>query len=337
MIRTSNQLKEYMVRATKAKTVKATKGEVVNSKSRPTTILLAAVSVAIIGVIAGVAIYRDRIAPFRMSVIEVDNASITMRYFLERVRIAGGEPLAMLGTLTKEEIIKQVAPKPPYNIALREEDIDRFFKEIARGKSDTISESDFKEWYRQQLNESRLSNTELRDLMRTNLLIERLTEYLVGRVPSVAEHVHLYMIAVEDFAEAERVKERLDAGEDFGKVAREVSSDEVLKKNGGELGWFPRGALPPDIAQAAFDEFAIGKSSEPLYLDEKHFTIIMVSEKVAVREIDEDSRQRIKARALDEWLKEEQQYHKIKFHGFKDGYDSETDTWVKWQLRKIKR
>ncbi len=128
----------------------------------------------------------------------------------------------MLQTLTSEAIIKQAAPKPPYNIAIHEQDIDQFLKGLARGKSDTITESDFKEWYRQQLNESRLSDPEFRDMASTNLLTLRLTEYLAERV-------------------------------------------------------------------------------------------------------------------LDEWLKEEQQYHKVEFHGFNNGYDTETDAWAKWQLQRMKR
>ena len=63
----------------------------------------------------------------------------------------------------------------------------------------------------------------------------------------------------------------------------------------------------------------------------------MISEKAAAREIDEGSLQMIKARSLDEWLNEEKQYHKVEFHGFKNGYDSETDAWVQWQLQRMKR
>jgi hypothetical protein len=317
--------------------VRAKKREAAESKPGFRTIILAATAVVIIGVIAGIAIYQDRVAPFRTTVLVVGDTSISMGYFLKRIHISGREPLAMLQSLTREEIIKQVAPKPPYSINIREEDIDEFLKGLARGESDSIGESDFKEWYRQQLNENRLSEPEFRDLTRTRLLTLRLTEYLAEKVPTVAEQVRLYMIPVKELEAAKKVKERLDAGEDFGTLAREVSSDEKLKEKGGDLGWFPRGALAPTLAQAAFDDLDIGKASEPLYLDEQNIVIVMVSEKVAAREIDEDSLQRIKSSALEEWLNEEQQYHKVEFHGFKNGYDSETDAWVQWQLQRMRK
>ena len=167
--------------------MKAGKGEVVESKANIRTIVIAVVVVVIIGAIAGFAIYQDRVAPFRTTVLEVDGSSITMRYFLKRVLSSGREPMAMLQTLTNEEIIKKAAPKPPYNINIGEEDIEQFLKGIARGESDTIAEKEFKEWYRQRLNESRLSEPEFSDLMRTNLLTRRLHGYLAERVPTVAE------------------------------------------------------------------------------------------------------------------------------------------------------
>lgn len=317
--------------------MKTKKPEVAESKARFRTIILAVAVAVIIGVIAGIAIYQNRLAPFRTTVLVVGDTSISMGYFLKRIHMFGGKPMAMLQILTREEIIKQVAPKPPYSINISEEDIDEFLKGIARGESDTITEKEFKEWYRQRLNESRLSESEFRELMRTNLLSQRLHGYLAERVPTVAEQVHLHMIPVKDLSVAEMIKGRLDAGEEFAELAREVLSDEKLTENGGDFGWFPRGALAPEIAQAAFDDLDIGEASEPINLGGQNFVVVMVSERVAAREIDEDSMQSIKSKALAEWLKEEQQYHKVEFHGFNNGYDSETDAWVQWQLQRMRK
>ena len=319
----------------KARTVQAKKSEAEKPKTTIRTIIIAVLVVAVIGVIAGIAIYRDRVAPFRLTILVVGDTSIDMKYFLKRARLGGGDPFAMLEILTREEIIKQVAPKPPYNIDIQEEDIDQFLRDIARGESDEMDEGDFKEWYRQQLNESRLSDGEFRAIATVGLLTLRLREYLAEKVPTVAEQVHLHMIPVNDFDVAGSVKERLEAGEDFGRLAREMSSEEVLKENGGDFGWVPRVALAPVIARTAFDELEIGAPSDPLYLNDETFAIIMVSEKVPAREIDGDSLQMIKANALDEWLKGEQQHINVEFHGFNNGYDTETDAWVRWQLQRM--
>ncbi len=318
--------------------VKEKKGEAAGGKVRVRIIISAAVAAVVIAGIVGVAIYQDRVAPFHTPVLVVDGRSITMRYLLKRVCLSGREPLSMFQTLASEEIIKQVAPKPPYSIQISEKDVDDWLMQMARGESEGISGSEFKEWYRQRLNESQLTDLEFRDLARTNLLTRRLEEYLAQRVPTVAEQVHLHAIPFNSPDDARRAKERLDAGADFGTLARELSSDEELKKSGGDLGWFPRGALDPALAQAAFGELQIGKASDPIYLDGNSFAIVMVSERAAARAIEESALQWLKALVLEEWLDRELPSHKVELRGFrKDSYDSETDAWVRWQLQKMQK
>ena len=304
---------------------------------RRTGLLIAGVIVVVVGIVAGVAIYLDQIAPFRTTVVSVGESAVSMRTFLRRTHMSGREPLAMLQTLASEEIVKRVAPHPPYGIDVREEDIDLYLRGQARGQSETITESDFKEWRRQQVNESGLSDREFNELVRTALLTRRLGDYLAERVPTVAEQAHLHMIPIGGLGAARAVKKRLDAGEDFAMVARESSADVGLKESGGDTGWHPRGALAPSIAAAVFDELAIGEISEPLFLDEEMFAVVMVSER-AVRELDETVRRRLQDRVLDDWLAAEQEHHQVGFHGFKGGgYDSETDAWVRWQIQRMKR
>jgi parvulin-like peptidyl-prolyl isomerase len=299
------------------------------------TLAIAAAVAAVVAAAAGIGIYLDQVAPFRATVLVVGDRSVTMRYFLKRVSMSGQAPLDVLQALVSELIIRDLAPEPPYNIEVTDQDVDRFLRDLARGGSETIKESDFKEWYRQKLNETRLSDAEFRDLARTNVMTVRLTDYLARRVPTVAEQVHLRMIPLRDPADAARIKARLQSGESFGALARELSSDPKLRDNGGDIGWFPRGALPPQLAKAAFDDLKVGEASDPLGLGDQT-VVIFVAEK-ATRQVEGDSLEKLKASALSDWVRSEYQYEKVEFHGFHGGYDSETDAWVKWQLQRMKR
>lgn len=50
----------------------------------------------------------------------------------------------------------------------------------------------------------------------------------------------------------EEIKKRVDGGQDFGAVARQVSEDPGSKANGGDLGFFARGRMTKEFEQAAF-------------------------------------------------------------------------------------
>lgn len=78
---------------------------------------------------------------------------------------------------------------------------------------------------------------------------------------------------------AEAVKKRLDAGEDFAKVAKEDSEDPESAARGGDLGYVLRGVAPPELEKAAFS-LGVGDTSGTIYT-ESGYNIIRVTEKRA--------------------------------------------------------
>jgi len=305
------------------------------------TILVAAIVVVAVGLIAGIAIYQNRVRPFNAVIVAVDDSEVDMRYFLKRLAMSGEQSFSMLSTLSEELLLRKVAPQPPYNIEVTEDDIDQLAMDVAKGDAEDISEPEFREWYRQQINETRFSEEEFRTLLKTTLLAQRMTEYLSDRVPETAEQVFLHMIQVKDVPAGREVKERYDAGEDFAALAEEYSVDQQLAESGGEFGWFPKAALSDALSYAAFD-LEVGECSDPFFigdLDNETAVVIMVSEKDPNRILDERSLEAVKAAALEDWFLEEFDNHSVEFYGLDrtTGYDSGTDAWVNWQLMRMKR
>jgi peptidyl-prolyl cis-trans isomerase C len=90
---------------------------------------------------------------------------------------------------------------------------------------------------------------ELRDGMTARALAAR-----VAKVPPAAEQVHARHILVSTEDEASGLLAQLQGGADFGDLARRFSQDLSTRLNGGDLGWFPRGALAvPEVENVAFN------------------------------------------------------------------------------------
>ncbi|MFI5317134.1 MAG: SurA N-terminal domain-containing protein [Myxococcota bacterium] len=80
------------------------------------------------------------------------------------------------------------------------------------------------------------------------------------------EQIHArHMLFTGEDAEAQAIKARarVEAGESFAAVAKDVSSDEATRADGGDLGTFPRGRMMKGFDDAAF-ALAVGAISGPV-------------------------------------------------------------------------
>jgi peptidyl-prolyl cis-trans isomerase C len=80
-----------------------------------------------------------------------------------------------------------------------------------------------------------------------------------GETPQT--EIHARHILVDTEADAQAALKRIKAGEDFAKVAKEVSKDGAA--DGGDLGWFTKDRMVPEFAEAAF-KLNEGEVSDPV-------------------------------------------------------------------------
>lgn len=81
----------------------------------------------------------------------------------------------------------------------------------------------------------------------------------------MSSQVRLSHIVVKSEDEAKKAYERLQKGEDFAKVAAEMSQDKATSKTGGDIGTFKRGDMAPQLEEVAF-RLKKGEISMPVAL-----------------------------------------------------------------------
>jgi foldase protein PrsA len=119
-----------------------------------------------------------------------------------------------------------------------------------------------------------------------------------------AEQVKASHILIEDESTAKEIKQKLADGADFAELAKEYSTDEGSKENGGELGFFPRGTMVTEFEDVAFS-LPINEISEPVKSD-YGYHIIKVEEKKDAKEANfDDSKAAIKETLIDEKMESE--------------------------------
>jgi parvulin-like peptidyl-prolyl isomerase len=111
-----------------------------------------------------------------------------------------------------------------------------------------------------------LTEEQYRLLHKTDLLRKKLYAQVTADVPHTQEQVWARHILVSDESVALLTIERIRKGEDFGKVAAEVSQDTGSGAQGGDLGWFGKGAMVAPFEEAAFS-LPVGEISKPIKSD----------------------------------------------------------------------
>ncbi len=164
---------------------------------------------------------------------------------------------------------------------------------------------------------SQVGETEFRRLVETYLMRQKLQEALGKTVPTSAEQVEARHILVKTYDDAAKALDRINKGEDFAKVAEEVSEDTGSKVDGGSLGWFPRGQMVKEFEDAAF-ALQPNQISKPV-TSTFGVHIIQVTAKDANRSLEAGALQSKQQAAFTSWLSDTkllakiEKYYKVEY------------------------
>lgn len=165
--------------------------------------------------------------------------------------------------------------------------------------------SKFDSW----LTANNLTLDSLRQQVRYDLLTMAVRDAVTTGLSHKAPQVHVRHILTSNEKAAQDALSRIKQGEELAALARQVSEDEQTRDHGGDLGFLPRGAMPP-----AFDEVAFalkpGQVSGVVRSD-FGYHIIQVLEVDPDREVAADLWPMVQQNAFGSWLAQERAKAKI--------------------------
>lgn len=144
-----------------------------------------------------------------------------------------------------------------------------------------------------------VTEADFRSQFEARLYQDRLEQALQAEVTHEQEQVNARHILVADEAAAQAILGQLQSGKTWEELAAELSLDTSNKDQGGDLGWFGRGAMVQPFEDAAFVA-AVGETVGPVKSDFGWHLIQVVGHEM--RPLDDASYQNARANALGMWL-----------------------------------
>jgi foldase protein PrsA len=267
------------------------------------TVIIAVILVLI--VLAG-AIYFNNKTKENDVVASIDNEVITKNDLYEAMVAENGKPV--LDMLIANKIIDLELKKE--NITISKEDIDKEMDLIAEHYGGLDNFEQMLTIYGQSIDSVKQNiekNLQVKKLLEPQIIItdEEIKDYFEENKESfnAEEQIKASHILVDSEEKAVEVKNKLNAGEDFAELAKEYSTDNSNKDNGGSLGFFGRGEMVPEFEDIAFSLEA-GKTSEPVKTDFGYHIIKVEEKKEAKEAVLEENSEQVKNMIFEQRLPE---------------------------------
>ena len=150
-------------------------------------------------------------------------------------------------------------------------------KDVNEAFLNSVKQFGGQEQFDKMLDDYNMDVEKFKDTVRKDLMYQKHKEWFTKENPVTDEEIKEYYednkdefakrdashILVEDEKTAKEIKEKLDNGEDFAKLAKEYSKDSANAENGGNLGTFSKGQMVKEFEDAVFN-LKEGEISNPV-------------------------------------------------------------------------
>jgi peptidyl-prolyl cis-trans isomerase C/foldase protein PrsA len=171
---------------------------------------------------------------------------------------------------------------------------DKVEAEIARMRGS--DQARFDAW----LANNGLTLVTLRRQVRMDLLTDAVRDSVTASLPRKTLQIHTRHILTSGETEARTALAAIRKGTSFVNAAKQYSEDETTRQQGGDLGFMPRGVMPPAFETVAF-KMTAGEVSD-VVRSEFGFHVIQLVEIDQNRQVSDELWPVVQQRAFDEWL-----------------------------------
>ncbi|MGB2697097.1 MAG: peptidylprolyl isomerase [Candidatus Zixiibacteriota bacterium] len=189
--------------------------------------------------------------------------------------------------LTEEDIEKEIPPESEGKVTLdqKREYVRRWIRNellYQEAKKRGIDRQEDIKWKIEQITKDFVVTNFLEKELADSILVspEEIKEYYEGNEEKFVreeDEVRASQIIVKTIDEAEMLRTKLVFRADFAGLAQEVSLDPETKFRGGDLGYFTKSMILPEIAEVVF-KLGVGHLSKPIET-EWGFHVIKVTDK----------------------------------------------------------
>jgi parvulin-like peptidyl-prolyl isomerase len=159
--------------------------------------------------------------------------------------------------------------------------------------------------YQSAINQMGLTDKEFRSIVERGLYRSRLQDLLASQVVTTGLVIHVQMIVTDSQEVALAAQTRIENGEDFATVAKEISSDSQVQDNGGDLGWVTTGQLSSRYGQAMEDlAFSLGVGQVGEVESDSKFYVVKLVDRNENGPLPAEVVSQRQSSALQDWLAE---------------------------------
>ncbi|ONG66825.1 foldase [Bacillus cereus] len=229
-------------------------------------LLVTGITLSTITLVGGCSLFDGNSADYAA---KTDSGTITKEQLYEHM-------VDKVGERTLDELITLKVLEKKYKVPNGEID-----DEIKRLKAE------FGNTFKDFLAQNGVSNEEqLRDVIKLDKLKQKLAlDHIKVKEKDLKDlyqqkkpELRVSHILVADEQQAKDIKGKIDAGEDFGSLAKEFSLDVATKEKGGDIGYFKDGDMLQPFQEAA-RKLKPGEVSQPVHTDFGYHIIKLIDEK----------------------------------------------------------